>query len=132
MIVDLKLPLAGSKDARASLLKNLIDTVLVALIHAKNPPFAGTDAFGTPNIITSPTAAPVTVIVKSVLADGNVDPKSKVAVAVTEGSYALGEYAITITININVNRVVIILYPRFFIIFKIVSLVLLNFAHPHL
>lgn len=104
---------------RISVLIYLIVTVLVADTQPTKVPFAGTDPLGIPSITTSPTTAPVTVMVKSVAAPAIVLPKFNVALADTDGAYALGEYAITITTVIRANVIDNILYPKFFIIIAV-------------
>ena len=77
--VTLKVPLPGSSDPVKAAIRYLTVTVLVALTHAENEPVAVWLALGTPRLTTSPSAAPVTVMVKSVLAPAAVLPKSRVA-----------------------------------------------------
>jgi len=76
-------PLAGSLAVVKSLFEYLTVTVFVALTHAVKLPLATIEPFGTPRLTASPSAAPVTVIVKSDTPPAAVLPKSSVAVAVS-------------------------------------------------
>ena len=74
--MTLNVPLAGSSVAFG---ENLTVTVFAADTHAVKVAVAVIDALGTPNATTSPSAAPVTVIVRSATAPAPVLAKSSVA-----------------------------------------------------
>jgi hypothetical protein len=83
MIVALNVPDAGSALLVAAQLAARTVTVLVADTHAvKERPATDAAAVGTPNATASPTAAPVTVIVRSTCELAVTTPKSSVAVFV--------------------------------------------------
>lgn len=90
IIVAVKVPLGGSNVDNGSMFINLTVAVLADEIQIKNPPFDGIEPLGTPNAITSFTAAPAIVIVRSVAAPGRVTPKFNVALVVIIGVYPGG------------------------------------------
>jgi len=74
-------PDAGSRAVVDELFVARIVTVSVALTQPKKLTSATSEAFGTPIATVSPTAAPVTLIVRSATELAAIDPKSSVAVA---------------------------------------------------
>jgi hypothetical protein len=80
-----KVPDAGSPALRISRFENLILTVLDADTHAVKIELATIEPLGTPIKTASPSAAPVTVIVKSLEELAPVLGKFSVAVALNVG-----------------------------------------------
>ena len=82
MIETLNVPDAGSITLVRSLLENRTVTVFAALTQAENELLPDTDSLGTPRDTGSPLAAPVNVIVRSVLELGEVSLKLSTDVVV--------------------------------------------------
>lgn len=94
MTVTLKTPEAGSSDPVRAAIRYRTVTVFVALTQAEKVPVVVWLAFGTDRLTTSPSAAPVTVTVRSVTAPAAVLPKSSVAEPLSVKAYSyLVEFA---------------------------------------